>query len=119
MTTKKWYEAHKEEHKKNVRRWYEENREHKIQMGQDRALEKKLVVLDYYSNGELKCAHCGIDDLDVLTLDHIHGGGTQHRKLNPHSYRWAINNDFPEGFQVLCFNCNWKKRIDSQPQTQK
>jgi len=74
--------------------------------------EKKIIVLEHYSKGTLVCAHCGIDDVDVLTLDHVNGGGTQHRlKEGNKTYRWIINNNFPDGFQVLCFNCNWKKRL--------
>ena len=82
--------------------------------------EQKLKVMTHYSNGSPECKFCGIVDIDVLTLDHINGGGNQHKKVTKsHTYRWIINNDFPDGFQVLCFNCNWKKRIGSQPQTQK
>jgi len=24
-------------------------------------------------------------------------------------YRWLVENDFPEGFQILCHNCNFAK----------
>ena len=27
-------------------------------------------------------------------------------------YRWLKRNNFPEGFQVLCFNCNCGKEIN-------
>lgn len=76
---------------------------------------KRMLVIDHYSNGEFKCAYCGIDDVDVLTTDHMNGGGTQHRKTcGNHVYRELIRDNFPKGYQVLCFNCNWKKRLNQK-----
>uniref|UniRef100_A0A6M3K8C1 Uncharacterized protein n=1 Tax=viral metagenome TaxID=1070528 RepID=A0A6M3K8C1_9ZZZZ len=115
MTKKQYYLEHKEQWKEYNRKWYAAHGDYKRQMGRDRDLEKKLVVLDYYSRGALKCTHCGIDDIDVLTIDHINGGGHQDRLVNgSKTYRYLINQDFPEGYQVLCFNCNWKKRLNQK-----
>ena len=54
----------------------------------------------------------------VLSIDHIDGGGTQHRKQLREQgtifYRWVIKNNYPEGFQVLCFNCNRKKYMNDK-----
>lgn len=116
--------ANKEYYQKNKSKWkvYYANKtleQIEIHKQQSKALEqeKRFSVLAYYSNGMLCCAHCGIDDLDVLTIDHINGGGHQHRKQTTvHTHRWLITNELPEGFQVLCFNFNWKKRINSQVQ---
>ena len=49
--------------------------------------------------------------MDVLTIDHIKGGGTKHRKKikGEKITVWLKKNNFPKGFQTLCFNCNWKK----------
>jgi hypothetical protein len=44
---------------------------------------------------------------EFLTMDHINGGGNQHRKKIKESiYRWLYHNNFPSGFRVLCANCN-------------
>lgn len=49
-------------------------------------------------------------EVDECEIDHINGGGTKHRKqIGSHIYNWIKNNEFPEGFQVLCFNCNLAK----------
>jgi len=74
----------------------------------------RMKVLGHYSNGALKCAHCGEVDLEVLCLDHINGRGNQQRRETGKSngngfYRWIITNSYPEGFQVLCANCNIRK----------
>ncbi len=44
-----------------------------------------------------------------LTVDHIDGGGKAHRRdaaLN-NMWRWLVTHNFPSGFRVLCFNCNY------------
>ena len=79
--------------------------------------ELKVKTLLHYSPiDSLKCSRCGIDDIDVLCLDHINGGGSeQRRRLNighgSNFYSWLKRNNYPSGYQVLCFNCNMKKRI--------
>lgn len=58
------------------------------------------------------CVCCGVSELVFLTIDHIHGGGTQHRKQLGSSgalYRLLIKEGFPKEYQVLCQNCNFAK----------
>jgi hypothetical protein len=55
------------------------------------------------------CAACGLTDRDCLSIDHIMGGGPAHRRQINRVELWLIRNDFPEGFQVLCMNCNISK----------
>ena len=69
----------------------------------------KPDVLSHYSNGKPTCACCGEEHLEFLTIDHIDGrkhvgharafGGT---KL----YSWLRKNGWPNGYRVLCQNCN-------------
>ena len=39
----------------------------------------RLKVLAHYSNGTPKCSSCGIEDIRVLSIDHINGKGNEHR----------------------------------------
>ena len=78
-----------------------------------RRIEEKILVMNHYTNSKNKCSCCQEDDISVLTIDHINGGGRQHGKeIGSHIYYWLIKNNFPEGYQVLCMNCNsvkeWK-----------
>ena len=74
-------------------------------------LKKKLEILSHYSNGTLKCASCGFDDIRALSIDHINGGGAPHRRMTGNDiYGWLKRNGFPEGYQVLCMNCQLIKR---------
>lgn len=72
-------------------------------------------VIDHYGG---KCACCGESNPLFLTIDHINNDGKKHRreisngKKNPGGqkiYYWLKENNFPEGFQVLCYNCNLGK----------
>lgn len=74
-------------------------------------LKIKLEVLTHYSNGPSKCACCGENIFEFLTIDHITGGGSNHRKkIRGSIYEWLKKHGFPEGYQVLCYNCNCGKR---------
>jgi len=70
----------------------------------------KLQALITYSDDPPKCAYCGISDIDVLCLDHINGSGYQDNKLRKSNLSYALRREgYPDGFQVLCANCNLKK----------
>ena len=74
-----------------------------------RRLRQKKIVFNHYNN---KCACCGEHHFEFLQVDHINGGGIEHRKIiNTRIYSWLINNNFPEGFRLLCSNCNWARGI--------
>lgn len=84
--------------------------------GKDSRTKQKMTVLGHYGG---KCKMCDEDDMDVLGIDHMHGGGTRHRKELTQQgttiYRWLIKNNYPTDFQVLCFNCNMKKHLNGVP----
>ena len=72
----------------------------------------KLEVFSYYGQ---KCCLCSNEDLDVLSIDHIKNDGKKHReKISQHLYSWLKKYNYPEGFQCLCYNCNWKKHIKNR-----
>lgn len=71
-------------------------------------MKNKLIVLTHYGGNPPKCACCGETHIEFLTIDHINGGGCKHRKQigTNNINRWLIKNNFPEGYRVLCMNCN-------------
>lgn len=70
-------------------------------------LKVKIKVLTYYSKGKPFCECCKEDIIEFLSIDHINGGGTKHRKqISNIIYWWLIKNNYPEGYRVLCHNCN-------------
>lgn len=61
-----------------------------------------------------KCACCGESEAAFLAIDHIDGGGKAHlASIGGASslIYWLRKNGYPEGFQVLCHNCNMAKGI--------
>ena len=63
---------------------------------------KSEVMLAYGGH----CSCCGEDESSFMSIDHINGyDGTGPRKSIP-LYRWLKKNSYPEGFRVLCMNCN-------------
>lgn len=108
-TTKENQAYHREYRKKNA---------HKI-----RAWKKKVKVdvLTHYSDGELKCACCGEEEIGFLSLDHIDDNGAEHRKELGRGrrgggytfYASLRKNNYPKEYrlQVLCYNCNCAKQF--------
>lgn len=78
--------------------------------------EFKKIVISHYSKNKMECKLCKVKGLDFLNIDHIEG-----RKKMGHSrkvrgstlYHFLIKNDFPEGYQVLCWNCNNIKKFQA------
>lgn len=69
--------------------------------------ERRLEILTHYAGGVPICACCGERTVGFLTIDHIAGGGNKHRKkIKANLYDWLHRNNYPPGFQVLCYNCN-------------
>jgi hypothetical protein len=113
LENERYYNSH--EHKKQqARQHYEKNKDRILAERRVKAAKKrrewKEKVLQHYGN---QCACCGISEQVFLTIDHVNGGGTQHRKkvtkATGHFYKWLVDNGYPDGFQVLCWNCNWAK----------
>jgi len=119
LTDENWYVSDKKKHSyickkcnyKRTKKWQQNNRDKRNQS--DREWYHLLIneVIDAYGG---KCACCGETRREYLTIDHISGGGRKQQKEMKFSgpkglYCWLKKNNYPEGFQVLCFNCNCGK----------
>lgn len=74
----------------------------------------KDLVINFYSKGKNICNCCGESMKCFLSIDHIDGGGSKHRRDTKTRggkkfYIWLVRNNYPDGYQVLCFNCNFGK----------
>ena len=110
------------------REWYRKLKEEVLKV-----YSKKL------SNSDVPCCNCcRYTGIEFLTVDHImpkremekefksmvksisenisitpkeiQMGYNAKRKADPLN-QWLITNDFPKGFQILCWNCNFAKGI--------
>lgn len=97
------------------------NKELQLQKASIARHNRKIRIIQHYGG---KCACCGEAELFFLAIDHINGGGNQHRRQignnknnrcgssSTQFYKWVEKNNFPEGFQVLCHNCNMGKHLN-------
>jgi len=82
-----------------------------------RKIKLKFEIISHYSNNKMECMKCGFKDMRALSIDHIHGGGRKHRKqlgIISNFYEWLKKNNYPEGYQVLCMNCQFIKRLENK-----
>jgi hypothetical protein len=76
-------------------------------------LKLRREVLQRY--GEV-CAICGFSDARALHLDHVENNGALERRIAGGGrfrsfsgngfYRWLRSRGWPQGYQILCANCN-------------
>ena len=84
----------------------------RLNYSQEEHRRRKYEVMSHYSGGDPACACCGESTLEFLSIDHINGGGSEHRKelRQPGKritmYRWLKRHGYPPGYRVLCHNCN-------------
>jgi len=101
----------------NQQRKYKEI--HKLEINKkykDKYQTQRRTVIGYYSNNEFNCKCCNESEYKFLTIDHINNDGNIHRKefkINSGNklISWIIKNNFPDIFQILCFNCNLSKGL--------
>jgi hypothetical protein len=82
----------------------------------------RYEILSHYSGEQPKCVKCGFSDIRALCLDHINNDGAAHRRsLSNNSWRGGNavgvyvdirRRGFPEGYQILCHNCNRIKEVE-------
>ena len=77
-----------------------------------RAWQNKVRVEMIQAYGG-RCACCGVSEAPFLAIDHIDGVRPEGAPKGGHQlYAWLRRNEWPEGFQILCHNCNMAVRFD-------
>jgi hypothetical protein len=103
---KKYNLTHENELREKRRADRKANPEKYREMDKEQKRKIKMKVLQHYGI-VCSCPGCGESNIEFLAIDHIEGGGRQHRKeVGNTIYNWLIKNNFPEGFRTLCHNCN-------------
>lgn len=74
-------------------------------------LRRKIFAINRYGGC---CVFCRESEVIFLTIDHTDDNGAAHRRkegiaTGSQTYKWLEANNYPEGFQVACFNCNAAK----------
>ncbi len=94
--------------------WRKRNRDRNAESHRRFYHKRKSEVLTHYGGSPPRCGCCGESEYMFLTIDHINGDGREHRRIikKKSIYDWLKSNGYPNGFQVLCFNCNCGKSIN-------
>lgn len=79
----------------------------------DKRRRDKQEMIEAYGG---RCACCGEDEYEFLTLDHVNGDGAEHRKVIGEGvgaiHRYLKRNSWPQdAFRLLCWNCNCSRGI--------
>jgi hypothetical protein len=139
---KQWYQEHKSEvleRQKRYRKinrakiserravWRRKNKARLVKYRQDNKskifaairagkLKTKIEVLTHYGSGACRCVKCGFPDHKALSIDHINGDGAADRRKNGkvNIYQFLKTRGYPSGYQTLCMNCQFIKRIDNR-----
>lgn len=81
-----------------------------------KTLRKDLKLEAFQKYGGPVCVCCGETHELLLTLDHINNDGAEHRRSLGYKkaafYEWLRKNNYPPGYQVLCWNCNMGKHLN-------
>jgi hypothetical protein len=96
------------ERKEYDQKYRDENRERRRIQVRIKYRKYRRLVINHYGGS---CACCGESNMEFLAVDHINGGGNKHRtelgrSVARHFYRWLKKHGFPDGYRVLCHNCN-------------
>lgn len=98
-------------YKDSIKKYRESGKWRKTKKEYDIRIRKQ--TLSHYSGGSPVCKCCGESNWKFLAFDHINGGGRKHI-LSINGYKlgqWLRKNEYPDGFQILCHNCNMAKGI--------
>lgn len=103
-----------DEHKRKYHRdWRRGNRDKMVASQRAYYVRSKLAAMTHYCGGTPKCNCCGETTLAFLTFDHLNNGGSAHRRTFKGSLMAQLRRDgYPEGYQVLCFNCNCGRAVN-------
>lgn len=102
-----------------MKEWHKKNKEKSKLITRRSFYEARLEVLQYYSKLEVpECKCCGESTFEFLQIDHINNDGAEHRRKtrkegSSNFVYWLKKNGMPEGYQILCANCNTGKRTNS------
>lgn len=99
-----WRKKNPDKYKEATKKYFSLYKEKYIKL----RLKKRLKVLRHYSGGTPRCRCCGEDGIPFLTIDHIVPLSGKKRD-GGNLCDFLVRNNFPVGFQVLCYNCNLAK----------
>ncbi|MDG7000391.1 MAG: hypothetical protein JRN15_14945, partial [Nitrososphaerota archaeon] len=89
--------------------WAILNKERVTAVAKLRYSSRRRTIIEHYG---AMCVCCGQSEYGFLTIDHVSNNGAEQRKSGLRAenlFRYIVENNFPDDYQVLCYNCNCAK----------
>ena len=114
---REWERKYQKKHRKEINAHRNEKyhsdplwRAYQLEKRRKADRKRKQMIIDHYGG---KCVCCDEVLIEFLSIEHPNNDGASHRKRLREQgttlYLWLIKNNFPEGYQVMCMNCNTSK----------
>lgn len=108
---KNYFRKNKETIRIYKRGWCAKNKKRNREYHKEYCENLRFSILAVLSDGQPKCSCCSENKVEFLTIDHIDRKGIKYGKNKDlktiqQFFLWLIHNNFPEGYRVLCYNCN-------------
>lgn len=107
---RKYYREHRERILARVSAAQKRNRPGRRVYEKSRYVQIKKEAIEHYGG---KCHCCGETEILFLQIHHTNNDGAEHRRqIERESHGrvpmvlWLKRNGYPDGFQILCANCN-------------
>ena len=96
------------EERARQKEWESKNRPLLRKKTNDRRKADRIEAINAYGG---KCHCCGEMRFEFLAIDHVNGGGAEHRKLLKSAHRrdfprYLKSLGYPSDYRILCHNCN-------------
>ena len=106
--SKKWLKNNRDKVRVQKKKYYAENKDKINKANGEAHRRRRMRCIEYYSGGANSCECCGESHLEFLAVDHIGGGGREHKRRERITgmYEYLIRHGFPDGYRILCHNCN-------------
>ncbi len=107
------------EYQKEYYKKYYTNAERKAFVNENNKKRQKILkdmVFNFYG---WICNCCGETGRSFLVIDHVNNDGYKdlakagYKRTGNVLYRYIIDNNFPDKYQVLCWNCNSSKHLNN------
>lgn len=105
----------------NRNTWYYKFRENNLDRMTRYRNTVREKVISHYSSGTMSCKCCGELEPKFLAIDHIIPAGRSYKGKSKSGeprdglgfLLWLKKNGFPEGYRILCHNCNLGRSINN------
>lgn len=114
--SREYQERHPGKPALRAKEWYNDKRD--LVRARERMVYRVLKDIVYEAYGN-KCRNCGKQERSFLTIDHTYndgaadrkktGCGAFQRKGGAKLYAQIIEQNFPDSYQILCYECNMGK----------